>query len=107
MISYNVTVKIEHSLHEDWYEWMTKQHIPDVMSTGLFMEYRMSRILGLDDDDGYTYTIQYYLENMDRLQRYQDEFAAKLQAEHSERYADKFVAFRTLMVVVDRSKPID
>jgi hypothetical protein len=105
MISYNVTVKIDHSAHEDWYSWMTEHHIPDVMATGLFLEYRMSRMLGLEDDDGYTYSIQYYLENMDFLQRYQNEFAEKLQAEHSERYANKFVAFRTLMVVVDRSKP--
>ena len=105
MISYNVTVKIDHGVHEDWYGWMTEHHIPDVMATGLFLEYRMSRILGLEDDDGYTYTIQYYLEDMDKLQEYQDEQATKLQSEHSERYKDRFGAFRTLMVIVDRSKP--
>ena len=37
-IIYNVTVNIDDSVHDEWLEWMQTQHIPDVMSTGYFLE---------------------------------------------------------------------
>ncbi len=100
MIIYNVTVKIDKSVQEEWLNWMQTKHIPDVMNTGLFLEYKLSRIL-LDDPDGVSYSIQYLCANEDNLNTYQNKHANALQIEHTERYRDKFVAFRTLMHVVD------
>ncbi len=100
MILYNVTVKVEHGTHDDWLGWMKDLHIPDVMATGLFLEYRMSRLLGMDETDGITYSIQYLLANMEDYQEYHAEHAARLQADHQERYKGRYVAFRTMMQVV-------
>lgn len=102
MVLYNVTVKIDHESHEAWVSWMQKVHIPDVMATGLFLEYRMGRLLGMDEPDGVTYAIQYYAADMATLQQYHAHFAAKLQAEHSEKFQGKFVAFRTILEIVDK-----
>ena len=99
MILYNVTVKIENNTHEDWLKWMKEVHIPDVMETGLFEEYKLCHILQ-DDPEGETYAIQYYCQDMETFQKYQLDFAAKMQAEHQERYKNKYVAFRTLMQVL-------
>ncbi len=57
---------------------MQKVHIPDVMATGLFLEYRMGRLLGMDEPDGVTYAIQYYATDMATLEQYQTHFAAKI-----------------------------
>lgn len=103
MIAYNVTIKIDREAHEEWRGWMLFRHIPDVMATGKFLEYKMSRLLGQDERDGYTYTIQYFLEDMAALNDYQENFAPALQKEHHDMFKDKFVAFRTLMHVVSRS----
>jgi len=99
MIVYNVTVKIENSVHDEWLHWMKTVHIPDVLQTGKFSENRMLRVL-VDETDGKTYSIQYTCESMEVLEAYQREDAPKLQAEHTQRYKDKFVAFRTLLEVV-------
>lgn len=99
MILYNVTVKIRNEVHDDWLKWMREIHIPDVMKTGLFLEHKFCRIFE-DDPDGVTYAIQYFTKNMEDFQRYQTEFAADLQKEHTERYKDMYVAFRTLMEVL-------
>ncbi len=96
MIIYNVTVKIDNEVREDWLRWMKNVHIPDVMATGCFVDYRFTKIL-VDDEDGTNYSIQYRCKNMEDLERYQDQFAPKLQQEHTDRYKDKFVAFRTLL----------
>ncbi len=99
MIIYNVTVKIENSVHDDWLQWMRTTHIPDVLATGKFVENKLCKVL-VDDTDGITYSIQYTCESMELLEKYYEEDAPKLQAEHTERYRDKFVAFRTLLEVM-------
>lgn len=99
MIIYNVTVNIEDEVHDNWVEWMKNVHIPDVMSTGLFIESRFCKVLA-DEDSGTTYSIQYTCPNMETLEKYYREYAPRLQEEHTKRYRDKFVAFRTLLEVV-------
>ena len=99
MIIYNITVSIDHEVQEEWLQWMKEVHIPDVMSTGLFIENKILRVLNVDDT-GATFSIQYTALNMQDYERYQQEHAPRLQAEHTSRYKDRFVAFRTLLEVV-------
>ena len=98
MIIYNVTVNIDEDVHDDWFDWMTNVHIKDVMDTGLFLEARFSRILA-EEEGGRSYSIQYLCKDMETLDKYQHEFAPKLQRDHTSRYEGKFVAFRTLLRV--------
>ena len=95
-IIYNVTVNIDLSAHDEWVEWMQEVHIKDVMETGFFLEARFSRILA-EEDGGKSYSIQYLCQNMETLEKYQEEIAPKLQADHSSKFAGKFAAFRTLL----------
>ena len=100
MILYNVTVNIDDSVHDEWLEWMRSKHIPDVLSTGLFTESKLYRIRTENEEEGNTYSIQYFLRSMDDYKIYQKEYAEKLQFEHTEKFKDKFVAFRTIMELV-------
>jgi len=100
MIIYNVTVKIDEAFHAEWLKWMKETHIPDVMRTGCFTENRMLKVLTDDEPDGSTYSVQYTCNHMNDFLEYEHKFAAKLRAEHNEKYRDKFVAFRTLLEVV-------
>jgi hypothetical protein len=99
MIIYNVTISIDHSVHDDWIHWMRSVHIPDVMATGHFLEHKICKVL-VDDDSGITYSIQYTASTMEDLEAYQKNEAPRLQKDHSDRYKDKFVAFRTLLEVL-------
>lgn len=99
MILYNVTVKLDKAIEADWLKWMQQVHIPDVLKTGLFIDHKLCRIL-IDETDGVSFSVQYFCKDMGDFQRYQDTFAKVLQADHSRRYKDRFVAFRTLMEVL-------
>ena len=101
MILYNVTVNVDPSVHDEWLDWMKNKHIPDVLATGLFIENKIYKILSEHEQDGHSYSIQYFLKSLNDLEKYQKEFAPKLQMEHSEKYKDKFVAFRTVMELVE------
>lgn len=100
MIIYNVTIKIENDVHDEWVKWMKTVHIPEVMETGFFLENRFAKIL-VDDEDGVNYSIQYKCANHQDLEEYQQKHAPQLQTKHALRYKDKFVAFRTLLEIVD------
>jgi hypothetical protein len=99
-IIYNVTVKIEASVHEDWLEWMVNVHIPDVMSTGYFSSYKLTKIIEEMDDHGIGFAIQYIAPDIQSFNEYQTNHAKRLQKAHSERYDQKYVAFRTLLEIV-------
>ncbi len=101
MILYNVTVKIDNAIKEDWLEWMRKTHIPDVMKTGFFTEHKFCKLIFPTEEDGTTtYAIQYFCSSMNELETYQKTVGRKLQAEHSERYKERFIAIRSLMEVM-------
>ena len=98
-IIYNVTLKLEIGIEEEWLEWMKTVHIPDVLNTGYFTGFKISRLLYQDDSDGKTYAIQYDCPSLEHLIKYQQEHAPRLQAEHTERYKDNYVAFRSILKV--------
>lgn len=98
MIIYSVTVSIDKTIEAEWLEWMLDKHIPDVMNTGYFVENTVQRLLDpVVDPRMQTYNFQYACESLAKLEAYQKNAAAALQAEHTERYKDRFVAFRTLL----------
>ena len=101
MILYNVTVKILPEVVEEWEKWMKAEHIPDVLATGLFQWARFSKLLSLDTEDGITFSIQYSCSNMKDLHLYQAQFAQQLQKDHTDKFKDKFVAFRSIMEEID------
>ena len=99
MIIYNVTVNIDHDVHKEWLHWMREKHIPDVMATGYFLENKICKVL-VEEEQGITYSIQYTAANMPDYEEYKREHAPRLQKEHVNKFAGKFVAFRTLLEVL-------
>ena len=99
MIIYNVTINIDNDVQEEWLKWMKESHIPEVMNTGLFIEYRICKVL-VQEESGTTFSVQYTCEGMENLDKYQKEFAPRLQKAHSDKFEGKFVAFRTLLEIL-------
>jgi len=101
MILYNVTVNIDIEVEQEWIEWMKSTHIPDVMATGLFTENKFFRLLHEVEEGGVNYSVQYFAEDMDKIQAYQANHAAALQAEVKKKYDGRYAVFRSLLESVD------
>jgi len=97
VILYNVTINIAPEVHDEWLQWMKAVHVPEVLGTGLFREGKIMRVLTTESGEGHTYSIQYLLDTMEHYREYEQRFAKELQRVHTERYRDKFVAFRSLL----------
>lgn len=103
MIIYNITVKVALDRHKEWVHWMKTKHMPDVVATGYFTEYRLCRLLNQDDSHGITYAVQYTGKSIADYNWYLAQHAQRLQQERQERYGDKALVFRTLLEVVAES----
>jgi len=102
-ILYNVTVSIAEQVETDWKNWMLQTHIPDVMSTGKFLNYSMQKVIDVENEMGVTYAIQYIAPDRETYDKYQQEDAPRLQQDHQQRYNGYFGAFRTLMEIISHS----
>ncbi len=98
---YNVTVKVGIEVKDQWLDWMKHEHIPEVMSTACFKSYRLLHLEGYDDEEGFTFAIQYICPGLELLEIYQREHAPSLQKKHKDAFADKFVVFRTILKLLD------
>jgi hypothetical protein len=99
MIIYNVTVKVDHAITKDWVKWMKTEHIPELLKTGLFIDYRFCRLLEQDETDGPTYTIQYFCDSLEHYNTYLAEHASRMREKSQKKFGGRFIAFRTVMEV--------
>jgi hypothetical protein len=101
MIIYNVTVNIDESIHDEWLIWI-KEHIPQVLATGKFEKAILTKVLIEDSDvEGQTYSIQYRSYSREALDAYYKDDAERMRTEGLKRFADKMLAFRTELQIVD------
>jgi hypothetical protein len=100
MIAYNITIKVSHSIREEWLVWLQQEHIPAILSTQLFDDYKLYRLLEQDETEGPTFIIQLFTSSMERYGQYIIEFAPKLQQASRGKWGNNFIAFRTIMEVV-------
>lgn len=97
MYIYNVTIKISHSIEQEWLHWMKEIHMQEVVNTGMFDSYHFYKLLDADDEEGKTFIAQYYTSSEKRYQRYIEEFAPLLRQKGYEKFGDKFIAFRSIL----------
>lgn len=100
MIIYNVTIKLEWSIHDAWLAWLKNEHIPDVINTGCFTHAQLVRILETDDAEGPTYATQYYAKNKEAYDDYITNYTHAMRQKGFDKWGNRFVAFRTLMEVL-------
>ena len=101
MFIYNVTIKVHSSIWQQWLQWLQEEHVPEVLATGCFADARILRMLETDDSEGPTFTVQYTAESKAAYNQYIDRFAASMRQKSFDKWGDKFIAFRSVMQVVN------
>lgn len=85
-------------IEEEVVAWLKDEHIPEVMETNLFLEYKIFRIV----EDPITKThnsfaIQYSLQNWEDFEVYNAKHAPILKAKTQEKFGERVLAFRTFL----------
>lgn len=102
MIVYNVTCSLEAEISKDWLKWMCEVHIPEVMSTGCFTDFKILKVLSnVTGDTGVNFAIQYHANTLEDYEKYKNEYAPILQEKTKAKYGERVLAFRTLLEEVN------
>jgi len=101
MIVYNVTIKVDPSIANDWLTWLQEEHVVEVLETGCFTDAKIMKLLEVDDSEGPTFAIQYFAESRSQYELYIEKFASTMRQKSFDKWGNKFIAFRSLMQVVN------
>ncbi len=101
MIVYNVTTKVDLQIAAPWLEWLKTEHIPEIIATGCFTGATILRLLETDDTEGPSYAVQYFAASRELYALYIEQHAADLRQRSLEKWGAGFIAFRTVMEVVN------
>lgn len=104
MYIYNVTINIDNSVHAEWLVWI-QEHIQKVLATGYFLSAKMTQVLVEEEMEGFTYSIQYTAKTSEDLDNYYKNDAEKLRGDALLKFADKMLAFRTELKVIEEFYP--
>ncbi|WP_018617381.1 DUF4286 family protein [Segetibacter koreensis] len=101
MIIYNITIKIEWSVAEEWLQWMQEVYVPGVLHTGCFEKHQFVRLVQVDETEGPTYASQYYTSALSKYDYYLQHHAASFKKQIKDKWGEKYIDFPTLMQVVE------
>ncbi len=101
MIIYNVTIKIQRSIQDAWLQWLKEEHIPGIIQTGCFTHAVILRLMEVDDTEGPTFAVQYFAESKALYNNYIQNHAAVMRQKGFDKWGDQFIAFRSVMQVVN------
>lgn len=101
MIIYNVTIKVHATISDEWLLWLKDEHIPDVINTGCFTHAVILRLMEVDDTEGPTFAVQYHADSKGLYNNYIENHAALMRQKGFDKWGDKFIAFRSVMQVVN------
>lgn len=100
-IIYNVTIQVNAAIADPWLQWLKDIHIPDVVGTGCFIDAVILRLTEVDESHGPTYAIQYRAASRELYNHYIQSFAETMRKKATEKWGDQFVAFRSVLQVVN------
>ncbi|MBU3742981.1 MAG: DUF4286 family protein [Sediminibacterium sp.] len=100
-VLYNITTKVTPAIAEAWLQWMQEEHIPAILSTELFIEHRLLRLLDQDDSEGPTYSLQLTASHRNQYETYLQQFAPQLREATYLKWGNQFISFRSLLAFVN------
>ena len=101
MFLYNITFNIEPEIKEQWIDWMKNEYFPFVMKTGMFQKVKFFRLLNETENQGFTYSVQFFSESLEKVNQYLEQYAHEIVDRHNLIFKYKHVSFMTILEHVE------
>lgn len=100
MYIYNITIKIDPSIHEDWLKWIPQSYIPFIEGTGKITRHQLLRLREIDDSEGPTYALQLFFDSKAQYNAFISRYSKELESRRMAAWGEKMLSFATLMEIV-------
>ena len=101
MFIYNITMQVEASVHQDWYNWVNTSFIPEMLSTKKFTKAVLSEVLQDENQDSFTYSVQFFVPTETHLEAYKQAYASEIEAKIS-LFKTRVVSFSSTLKIIDQ-----
>lgn len=101
MYLYNTSFHTESSIAETFVAWLKTIFIPEAMSSGLFSEASLGKILLEIEPGTSSYTLQLKASELDRAQEWNDTIGNSLRSVIIKKFGGKVVFFVTFIEIID------
>ena len=101
MYTVNITTKVDHDILTDWLLWQKEAHIPALMETGCFQQYRFHHLLGQDDTDGKVFVLQLVIATKENYETFLEKFEKGFKNNTFSKWGEKCLEFRSLLQNID------
>jgi hypothetical protein len=101
MFLYNITFNIEPEIREQWINWMKIEYFPFVLNTGHFESFRFFKLLNETENQGFTYSVQFFAKSLNEVNQYLEHSAHEIIDRHNLLFKYKHVSFMTILEEVD------
>ena len=100
MIIYNITTKVHSAIANEWLQWLKEFHVKEILNTGCFTNFKIVKLLEIDEEEGPTYALQLYAESKAIYNQYVEKFAGKMRQQAFDKWGNKFISIRSVMQIV-------
>ncbi len=101
MYTVNITTKVNHDIIDDWLLWQKDEHIPALMDTGCFQEYRFHQLVGQDEEDGKVFVLQLLTTSKESYHSFLEKADKELQNQSIKKWGERCFEFRSLLQNID------
>lgn len=101
MLIFNTTYKVSGSITENWLKWIQNNHIPFMLADDQFSRPQIAKIVGSDDEQGVSYSVQFHIADMQTLMLWHKENATQFQQNFQQTFGNDVQFFSTVLEVVE------
>ncbi len=97
MIIYNTTFHVEKVIKEHFLIFLRDEYIPFVTKDRTLKSPRLTRVFSQNKDDGYSYALEFKVDDVDALETWQKLYAKDIQTMLYNKFNQQVLSFATLL----------
>lgn len=104
MFLYNLTIHVEWQIHDAFLQWLENELLPDLLQRPYFHSYKLMELLGTDEQEGKTYSLQLYVESMAMFNRFSEIYSNAFFKKFTNKWGQQCYLFPSLLRELQRSR---
>ena len=101
MLIFNTTYKVSTKVNDRWLNWTKEYYIPFMLESGSFTKAQITKIVGSEDEEGTSYSVQFHIADMDTLMKWHKNNASAFQSSCADAFGNEVSFFSTVLELSD------
>ena len=100
MLVYDLNIKIDKDIHEEWVEWMQQVYIPKAIESNHFEYCRVFKHQR-NEKGGKTYSFHFYVKSFEDMEAFLDNEEIPLLEEHQNKFRGRYFLTKSYLDFLD------